>query len=100
METLSDTLRRVLAGYVGEMLNGYSYLTTNGEGTVFAVIGLGFIGDRRFVDTSVVARLDRNTIVVERDVNNKPLIDALLVAGVPRSQIILAYEGEAVPAAA
>jgi hypothetical protein len=28
---------------------------------------------------------------------NKPLVDALVDAGVPRAQIILAYAGEAVP---
>jgi hypothetical protein len=100
MDTLRDTLRRVLASYAGEMLNGYSYLTSNGEGTVFAVVGLGFLGDQRFVDTALVARVVRNAIVIERDVNNKPLIDSLLAAGVSRGQIILAYEGEAAPAAA
>lgn len=100
MDTLSETLRRTLAGYAGEMLNGYSYLTTNADGTVFVVVGMGFIGDQRFVDTSLVARLERNTVVIERDVNNKPLVDALLAAEIPRSQIILAYAGEPVQAAA
>ena len=96
MDTLSETLRRALAGYAGEMLNGYSYLTTNADGTVFAIVGLGFIGDRRFVDTSLVARLEGNTIIIEHDVNNKPLVDALLADGIPHSQIILAYAGEPV----
>jgi hypothetical protein len=100
MNTLKETLHRVLAGYAGEMLNGYSYLTTSADGTMFAVIGLCYKGDERFVDTSLIVRLERNTIVIERDVNNKPLVDALLAAGVPRSQIILAYAGEPVHAAA
>ena len=100
MDTLRETLQRVLAGYVGEMLNGYSYLTTNADRTVFAVIGLGYIGEQRFVDTSLIVRLEHNSIVVERDVNNKPLIDALLEAGIPRSQIVLAYAGESAHAAA
>jgi hypothetical protein len=99
MDALRETLHPVLAGYAGEMLNGYSYLTTSADGTMFAVIGLGFIGDQRFVDTSLVVRLERDTVVIERDINNKPLIDALLEAGVPRSQIILAYAGESVYAA-
>jgi hypothetical protein len=29
--------------------------------------------------------------------NNKPLIDALVQAGIPRAQIILAYAGENAP---
>jgi hypothetical protein len=100
MDTVRETLQRVLAGYAGEMLNGYSYLTTNGDRTVFAVIGLGYIGEQHFVDTSLIVRLEANTIVIERDVNNKPLVDALLAAGIPRSQIVLAYAGESVHVAA
>jgi hypothetical protein len=100
MDTLKATLLHVLAGYAGEMLNGYSYLTASADGTVFAVVDLGYIRDQRFVDTSLIARLEHNTVVIERDLNNKPLIDALLAAGVLRSQIVLAYAGESVPAAA
>ena len=100
MDTLTETLRRAVAGYAGEMLNGYSYLTTNADQTVFVIVGLGYIGDRHFVDTSLVARVERDSIVIECDVNNKPLVDALLEVGVPRSQIILAYAGETTDAAA
>ena len=100
MDTLREVLQRVLAGYAGEMLNGLSYLTVNADRTVFVVVGLGYIGDRHFVDTSVVARLTQSTIVVEYDVNNKPLLDALLAAGIARNQIVLAYAGESVDVAA
>jgi hypothetical protein len=100
VDTLSHTLQAVLAGYAGEMLNGYSYLTTNADETVFVITGLGYIGDKHFVDTSLIARLAGTAIIIEYDVNSKPLVDALLAAGVPRSQIILAYAGESADAAA
>ena len=82
------------------MLNGYSFLTTSADANVFVIVGLGYIGDKHFVDTSLVARLAGKTIIIEYDVNNKPLIEALLAAGVPRSQIVLAYAGESSDAAA
>lgn len=100
MDTVSETLQRVLAGYAGEMLNGYSYLTTNGDGTVFAMIGVGYIGEQCVVDISLIVRLERTTIVIERDVNNKPLVDALVADGIARSQIVPAYAGEPVHVAA
>lgn len=78
------------------MLNGLSYPTVNADRTVFVVVGLGYIGDRHFVDTSAAARLTQSTIVIEYDVNNKPLLDALLAAGIARNQIVLAYAGESV----
>jgi hypothetical protein len=39
----------------------------------------------------------RFAVVIERDQNDKLVVDALLQAGVPRSQIVLAYAGEHVP---
>ncbi len=39
-------------------------------------------------------RLIGARIVIERDVNDKPLVEALLAANIPRQQIVLAYAGE------
>lgn len=100
MDTMNETLQRVLTGYAGEMLNGHSYLTTNADGTVFVIIGIGYVGDQQFVDTSLVARLAGGSIVIEHDVSNKPLIEARLVAGIPRDRTVLAYAGELTDAAA
>ena len=41
-------------------------------------------------------RLLEDHIIIERDVNDKSLVDALLQANIPRSQIVLAYAGEPV----
>jgi sulfur carrier protein ThiS len=49
---------------------------------------------------SLLVRILGETVVVERDQNDKPLVDALAQAGIPRSKIILAYAGEAVPESA
>jgi hypothetical protein len=49
------------------------------------------------VNTGLIVHCIDNLIIVDRDINNKPLVDALVQAGVPRSQIILAYAGEPVP---
>ncbi len=45
----------------------------------------------------VIARVEGETVIIEDDATDKPLIDALLQRGVPRSQIVLAYAGEALP---
>ncbi len=44
----------------------------------------------------LVARVAGDRIIIERDVNDKPLVDALVQAGVPRHSIVLAYAGESV----
>lgn len=96
MDRVNDTLRNVLEGYTGEALNGYSYLTENKDGTVFTVVSVGYLPDKRIVDAGLIVRLLENRILIERDVNDKPLVDALLEAGIPREQIVLAYAGEPV----
>lgn len=94
METLKETLKRVLAGYTGEALNGYSYLTHNPEETVFSSISIGKLDDKQFAFTDLIVRLVADRIVIDHDANDKLLVDALLEAGVPREQIVLAYAGE------
>jgi hypothetical protein len=44
--------------------------------------------------------LAADRIIIERDVNDKLLVDALLDAGVARRQIVLAYAGESAEEAA
>lgn len=53
---------------------------------------------KRFVNTGLLVHIvDNHLIVIEEDINNKPLVDALVQAGIPREKIILAYAGETVP---
>ena len=49
---------------------------------------------------SLLVRILPGVVVIERDQNDKPLVDALVQAGIPREKIILAYAGEPVPEAA
>ncbi|HTD76069.1 MAG TPA: element excision factor XisI family protein [Chloroflexota bacterium] len=94
MDTLRETLEAVMAGYAGQDLNGYSYLTRSVDRQVFTVVSVGTIRGRHFADTSLVARVTNDRIVIDHDVNDKPLVDALVAAGIPRQQIVLSYAGE------
>lgn len=96
MDRLIDTLRQVLEGYTGEALNGYSYLTESKDGAAFTVVSVGYLPDRRIVDAGLIVRLVGDRIIIERDVNDKPLVDALLQTNIPREKIVLAYAGEPV----
>lgn len=94
MDTLSDALAAVMAGYAGRDLNGESFLTHSDDRTVLTVISVGDLRGQHFAVTSLVARIVDGQIVIEHDLNDKPLVDALVAAGMPRQQIILAYAGE------
>lgn len=97
MASLKETLIHVLQGYTGEALNGSSVLTISPDETLFTVISIGQVRDQRVVDTGLVVRYVDQTIIIEHDVNDKPLVDALEQAGIPRRQIVLAYRGESAP---
>ncbi len=94
MDTLTSILQQAMMGYAGEALNGYSYLTSSADQQVFTVVSVGQVRGQRIVDTGLVVRIKDNRIVIEYDANDKPLVDALVSAGIPRNRIVLADAGE------
>lgn len=96
MDNLKETLHAVMKGYAKKGLNGYTYLTHSDDGQVFTVVSIANVRGKHIADTGLIVWLENNQIIIERDVNDKILADALVQAGVPRSQIVLAYVGESV----
>jgi hypothetical protein len=45
----------------------------------------------------VMARIVEGTVVIDEDTTDRPLVNELLRAGIPREQIVLAYAGETLP---
>jgi hypothetical protein len=99
MDTLKILLT-VLNDYAGEAENGYSYLTANHEQTVFVIASIGNYKGKHLAFTDLIVRIMEDKIVIGEDRNSKPFYKALMDAGIPREQIVLAYTGEAIPDAA
>jgi len=97
MDTLTNIVQREIAGYTGKGLNGYSYLVANSDHQAFTVVSVGYMDGQRYASADLIVRLIADRVVIERDDNYPPLVDALMQAGVPRDNIILAYAGEPVP---
>ncbi len=96
MNSLRETLKQVMQGYAGKGLNGYSYLTSSESQEIFVVVSFGEVHDKRIADAGLIVRLQNDRIIIEHDINDKILLDALMQAGVPREQIVAAYAGETV----
>ncbi len=96
------TLRQIMLAemqcYTGEGLNDFAYLTANEAQGIYTIVDIATVQGRRLVGTVLVARLDKDRIVIELDRHDKPLVDALMARGVPQSQIVLAYHRDALPA--
>lgn len=99
MDTLKQIVRKVVSGYAGRALNGYSYLTQSEDGSVLTVVDVAN-APKHSSGVSLVVRIVADKVIIERDRNDKPLVDALIQAGIAREQIVLAYAGEAVPQSA
>ena len=96
--TLKEILLEELQGYTGEGLNDFAYLTTNEAEQIYTIVDIAQVRDKRLVGTVLVVRLAGDQVVIELDRHDKLLVDALQARGVPESQIVLAYRGDAIPA--
>lgn len=98
MDTLKDTVRECMSGYARKGLNSHSYLMRNEDDMLLSVVTVQGNTGHSFL--SLLVRIVADTVIIERDQNDKPLVAALVQAGIPRHQIIVAYAGEAIPAPA
>jgi hypothetical protein len=62
------------------------------DGQRYTVTSIATLDDERFINVGLVVRLDGDHIIIEHDNNNKPLVDALVQAGIPREKIVTAYD--------
>ncbi len=97
MDTLNAIVQSVIEGYTGEGLNGRAYLVHDAVQNIFTVMSVGYVRQQRVTDANLVVRLTADKVIIERDMNDKVLVNALVQAGIPRQLIILAYAGEPVP---
>lgn len=64
---------------------------------VYAVLAVDDLPRPHPAQIDVMARIVGNRILIEEDITDRLLVDALIEAGVPREQIILVYQGETLP---
>jgi XisI protein len=100
MDNLKETVYEVVSSYAVQALNGKTYMTTNTEQNVFAVLFVGKFQEQHIADAGLIVRLEGDFVIVEQDLNSKIVLEALLQAGIPREKIILAYAGESLGAIA
>jgi hypothetical protein len=101
MEELDQKLaliHKTVAEYAKAALTGEtSYVAQSADGQLLTVVDVMTSADNHHASIGTAVRLFADFVIIEHDMNNKPLVDALLQAGIPREQVILAYAGEPVP---
>jgi hypothetical protein len=94
MDTLKQIVEKEMREYAGEGLNGTTHFTKSDDQSVMSIVFAGKIRGENFTATSIMVRIVGTQVIIVDDRTNKPLVDALIQAGIPRKQITLIYEGE------
>lgn len=89
--TLKQIVIEEMQQYTGEGYNDVAYLTVNETAQVYAIIDIAQIRGQQVVGTVLVVRLVDNQVIIELDLHDQVLADALKARGVPEAQIRLAY---------
>ena len=85
---------RVVAGYVARSLNAKLYHIHDEANKIDSVV---VVPNQRsnVPHIMVMTRIEGDHVIIEADTTDRPVDDALVSAGVPRSHIVLAYADEA-----
>lgn len=97
--TLESIVREEVRKYAGNGrgANIILFPSLDDENKVYNVVAVDYPVRNEYALVLVFARVVGDKVVIEEDTTNKPLVDALLQRGIPREQIVLAYQGEPIP---
>lgn len=97
MDKLKQILKAEVKKYAGAGVNCYLFPFLDDENQHYAVNAVDYPTRTQTAGVVVMARLVNDKIIIEEDLADKKLVDALIQQGIPREQIVLAYAGEAQP---
>ena len=96
MDRLNELVRETVFGYAGGGVNLKVYPVSNDALGIYAINVINYPQHDQPAAVAISARIDGDRVIIEEDVTDRPLVDALVQAGIPREKIVLAYAGEAV----
>jgi hypothetical protein len=98
VKTLADITREEVEKYVGVSFTAKSYPVLDDKNQIYTAITIDNDLNLRPALPIVMAQVvDNKVIILEDTTIDKPLYEALMQAGIPRDQIVLAYAGETIP---
>jgi hypothetical protein len=98
VKDITAIVRHEVADYVRPSPNSTAYYLDDDEKQIYVVIAVPNRSQEK-PTIIVMARIVDERIIIDTDITNKPLYNALQNAGIPSDRIIRAYEGEKPPVA-
>lgn len=97
MDQLSKIVKERVFWYAGDSIGGELVALANDQKRVYAVAVIAESSPQQPPEFMIMARIRGGRVIVEADTTDRPLVDALVAAGIPRDKIVLAYAGEPIP---
>jgi len=97
MADINAIVRQEVEKYEGAAFNSRIIPVYDDLHRTYMIVSVGEPATKNPAIPIVMARVDGDRVIIEADNTDKPLIEALLQAGVPRDKIILAYMDEPLP---
>jgi len=94
MASLASIVKAVVFSYASAGLNLKTYALSNEEQGVYSVNVIDWPERRRSAAVVVLARIEGDQVIIEEDLTDRPLVLALIEAGVPRDKIVVKAETE------
>ena len=94
---LTDIVKREVAEYAWDQADSRAYFMQDEIHRAFAALIVPVSKPQESLAIVVAHISDDDIVVIDTDLTDKPLFDALLESGVPRNRIIRAYRGETTP---
>lgn len=97
MADLAETVKEVVFWYAGSSPHTRTFKLANEAEQVYAVTILDTKNRQLDAAVVVIARIEGDRVIIEEDLSDRPLVERLVAAGIPRHKIISAYMGEPIP---
>jgi hypothetical protein len=95
LSELEVATRAEVAKYAAFSFNAKLYAVLDDEQKLYTVVTVPHLPRPFPARVVVMAQVVDDKVIVIEDVTDKPLVEALMVnGGIPREQIVLAYQGE------
>jgi XisI protein len=98
MASLTDIVKEVIFSYASGGLNLHTYALSNEQERVYAVNVVDWPERHRPASVVALARVEGDNVIIEEDLTDRPLVEALVQAGIDRGRIILKYAEESASA--
>ncbi|MDZ4765647.1 MAG: element excision factor XisI family protein [Chloroflexota bacterium] len=102
-ENLETIVRREVLKFHGSAYKAKTFFIEDAAQKMYVVLVVVDdhypIRDTPTAQIVVMARIENERVIIDEDISDRPLYEALERAGVPRDKIIARYAGEPLPAA-